>query len=180
MSKRKLVPQRVVQPSSMPRQAAWGRVEIKEDPGHEPLVHFNRSQADVTSKLCIWWPGKALQRQKQLLDSFAVALRCSTTADGERRFSPIGRGDRSFDPFLFFYARVCVRSCNSLQVSQDEQTSANFLSCDVLSVPTCAEDAPAHSPSFQEQEGPDHRQIRPRQEGRERIARLALGIQRND
>ena len=111
----------------MPRQAAWGRVEIKEDPGHEPLVYYNRSQADVTSKLCIWWPGKALQRQKQLLDSFAVALRCATTADGERRFSPIGRGDRSVDPFLFFYARAFACGlailCKSHKMTKRQRTS---------------------------------------------------------
>ncbi len=92
-------------PSSS-KSSAWGRVEIKEDPGNEPLVRFNRALEGVTSQIYIWQPNKSLQRSKQVLDSFYVGLRCEVAPKGERRFSPIGRGDRSLDPFLFFYARA--------------------------------------------------------------------------
>lgn len=88
-------------PSTSPKSATWGYVVIKEDKGHEPLIHVNRQQKDVKSKLYFWFPGKSLK--KQVPDGAAVILRCEASRNGERRFSPIGTGNRSLDPFLPFY-----------------------------------------------------------------------------
>lgn len=86
---------------------AWGRVGTAEDNGSPPLIHVHCEQQDIQRELAVWVPNKAL---KNLVPEGAVViLRCETAGDGERRFSPIGTGNRSFGPFLPFhvYAFVC-------------------------------------------------------------------------
>lgn len=94
----------ILPPSAQParKPATWGHVLVKDDPGHPPLIHVHRPQKTVERKLYAWVPDKVLQRL--VPDGTVVILRCETLQDGERRFSPIGVGNRSLDPFRPFFA----------------------------------------------------------------------------
>ncbi len=88
--------------STPPPSTTWGYVKIKEDLGHQPLIYVNCPKKGATLNHYTWWPGEDLKGE--VVDGSVVILRCETTHDGERHFSPIGTGKRSHDPFSPFYA----------------------------------------------------------------------------
>ena len=108
----------------MTESATWGHVSIRDDPG-PPLVRTKRPQEDMASKRYVWQPYKVLE--EHLLANSGVVLHCQAAPDGERRFSPIGRGDRSLDPFLPFYtsAFLCGFAiiCHAKKLTKQERHS---------------------------------------------------------
>jgi hypothetical protein len=98
--------QLILPPSAKPQSVTWGTVMVKQDNGGSPLIHVHRGEESVDRELVVWVPDKVLK--KLVPDGAVVVLRSETFADGERRFSPIGKGDRSLGPFLPFYAYAFV------------------------------------------------------------------------
>jgi hypothetical protein len=103
MAKKRPVKRTPIPPPSAPPQAAtWGHVVVEPDKGRQSLIHVNLPQAAGTSNVHVWCPDKVLR--VQVPNDAKVVLHCETARNGERRFSPIGTGDRSHDPFMTFYA----------------------------------------------------------------------------
>jgi hypothetical protein len=71
--------------------ATCGQFVVKEDNDSESLIHAHRGEQSIGRELHVWFSREILK--KWAIDGAVVILRCETSVNGERRFSPFPTGN---------------------------------------------------------------------------------------